>query len=118
MGKSAEAEIKLFCFTADIEFGQLRKILTWWKDEWLQIDQPAASDKQKIGAWNPRPWLAYRLEDLMIVIQMTGSQKDQEQYPDLGSNCEIYFDPDMLESEFLSAWQTLSTGESVSHSEV
>ena len=54
----------------------------------------------------------------MIVIQMTGSQKDQEQYPDLGSNCEIYFDPDMLELEFLSAWQTLSTGESVSHSEV
>lgn len=38
----------------------------------------------------------------MIVIQMTGSQKDQEQYPDLGSNFEIYFDPDMLESEFLS----------------
>lgn len=73
---------------------------------------------KKIGAWNPRPWLAYRSENLMIIIQMTGSQKDQEQYPDLGSNCEIYFDPDMLESEFLSAWQTLSTGESVSHSEV
>lgn len=89
-----------------------------WEDKWLEIDQSKTIDKQKIGAWNQHPWLAYRLGEMMVVIQMFGTQKEQEQYPDLGSNSEIYFDPDMLELEFLSAWQTLATGESVSHDEL
>ena len=89
-----------------------------WKEEWLKIDQTKTVDKQKIGTWNEHPWLAYRLGEMLVVIQMLGTQKEQVYYPDLGSNSEIYFDPDMLELEFLSAWQTLGTNESVSHEEL
>ena len=89
-----------------------------WKDEWLEIDQTKTIDKQKIGGWNQHPWLAYRLGNMMVVIQMLGTQKEQEHYPDLGSNSEIYFDPATLELEFLSDWQALATGESVSHDEL
>jgi len=89
-----------------------------WQTDWLKIDQPLTSDKQKIGAWNQHPWLAYRLGEMLVVIRMLGNQKEQEQYPDLGSNSEVYFDPDMLELEFLSAWQELMPGESIFHDEL
>ncbi len=89
-----------------------------WKEEWLEIDQRLTKRKEKIGFWNQLSWLAYRLGDLMIVIQVLESQKEQCEYPDLGSNLEIYFDPIMLELESLSAWQTLLPGESVFHDEV
>ena len=89
-----------------------------WKDEWLEIDQTRTKSKQKIGSFNRKAWLAYRLEDQLIVIFLPGLQIEEELYPDLRSNIEIYFDEDMLELETLSPWKTIDPGESVYHDEV
>ena len=45
-------------------------------------------------------------------------QENAENYPDQGSNIEIYFDQEMLELETLSAWKSLQAGESVWHNEI
>lgn len=90
----------------------------YWKQDWLEIDQTKSLSKQKIGLWNRVPWLAYRLEDLFLLIQVKEKQQDAAAYPDFGSNSELYFDKDMLELEFLSPWKTLNPGESVSHTEL
>lgn len=89
-----------------------------WKDEWLEIDQSRTKSKQKVGSFNRKAWLAYRLEDLVLVIFVPQLQSEEENYPDLRSNIEIYFDEDMLELETLSAWETINPGESVYHDEV
>jgi hypothetical protein len=89
-----------------------------WKDEWLEIDQTRTKSKQKVGSFNRKAWLAYRLEDLVLVIFVPQLQSEEENYPDLRSNIEIYFDEDMLELETLSAWETINPGESVYHDEV
>ena len=89
-----------------------------WKHEWLEVDQTRQKSKQKIGTWNPKPWLAYRLNGLLVVIRTLVEQEDPHQYPDLGCNIEVYFDEHMLELETLSPWKTLEKGESVYHDEI
>lgn len=89
-----------------------------WKQDWIEIDQVKCKSKQKIGFWNEIPWLAYRLDDSILLIQVKEDQIPAEEYPDLGSNSEIYFDRDMLELETLSPWKTIEKGESVFNTEI
>ena len=89
-----------------------------WKEDRLEIHQSKAQSKQKIGTWAAKPWLAYRQDNLLSVIQLPMEQERSDHYPDMGSNIEIYFDQDMLELETLSPWKSLQTGESIWHDEI
>ena len=89
-----------------------------WKHEWLEVDQTRLMSIQKIGTWNPKPWLAYRLGGLLVVIRTLGEQEAPHQYPDLGCNIEVYFNEHMLELETLSPWKTLDKSGSVFHDEI
>ncbi len=89
-----------------------------WRENQLEIHQTEAQSKQKVGTWAAKPWLAYRLENLLSLIHLPMEQERSENYPDLGSNIEIYFDKDMLELETLSPWKNLQKGESVWHDEI
>jgi hypothetical protein len=89
-----------------------------WKEKHLEIDQKKVQSKQKVGIWSPEPWLAYQLDQLQILIESKADAGERLNFPDMGSNIEIYWDEDMLELETLSPWKNLQPGESVWHDEV
>jgi len=89
-----------------------------WEENRLEIQQAKAQRKQKVGTYTVKPWLAYHLDNLLSLIHLPMEQESTENYPDQGSNIEIYFDQEMLELETLSPWKSLQAGESVWHDEI
>ena len=90
-----------------------------WCSDWIETHQDLATSKQKIGTYARNPWLAYRLGDSLVIKTFDFGKEahDACEYPDMGSNVELYFDTYMLELEGLSPWTDLEPGESVSHTE-
>jgi hypothetical protein len=73
---------------------------------------------QKIGAGNKQGWLGYRVGDLAFVKSFSfESSESNVEYPDMGSNCEIYTGGSFVELESLSPLKPLAPGESVTHQE-
>ncbi len=72
-----------------------------------------------MGTYLQKPWLAYRLGESLVVKTFLFHKEDAKaaDFPDLGSNVEVYFDSFMLELEGLSPWTDLQPGEAVSHTE-
>lgn len=90
-----------------------------WREDWIEFHQERALSKQKVGSFSLNPWLAYRLGNSVVVKTFNFGTQDlvASEFPDLGSNVEVYFDAFMLELEGLSPWKDLNPGESVSHTE-
>ena len=90
-----------------------------WRSEWIEFHQDRGLSKQKVGTYLRNPWLAYRLGDSLVVKTFDFHREDVSaaDFPDLGSNVEVYFDTFMLELEGLSPWTDLKPGEAVSHTE-
>lgn len=90
-----------------------------WRYDWIEFHQDRALSKQKVGSYLRNPWLAYRLRDSLVIKTFEFHQEDVSaaDFPDLGSNVEVYFDTYMLELEGLSPWTDLKPGESVFHTE-
>lgn len=90
-----------------------------WHPDCLEIDQAKVEFKQKIGTYCIPCWAAYRFDDILVVkmVEDESQASDGAEYPDQGSNVEIYLDQHLLELEGLSQYKTLQPGESVSHSE-
>ena len=90
-----------------------------WCSDWIEFHQERALSKQKVGTYLRNPWLAYRLRDSLVIKTFDFQREDVNgaDFPDLGSNVEVYFDTYMLELEGLSPWTDLQPGEAVSHTE-
>ena len=90
-----------------------------WRSEWVEFHQNRTLSKQKVGTFLRNPWLAYRLKESLVIKTFEFNKEDlsASDFPDLGSNIEVYFDTSMLELEGLSPWTELKPGESVSHTE-
>lgn len=90
-----------------------------WRPDWIEFHQERALSKQKVGTFAVNPWLAYRLGDSVVLKTFNFGEQDlaASEFPDMGSNVEVYFDEDMFEMEGLSPWKHLNPGESVSHTE-
>ncbi len=69
---------------------------------------------QKIGATVTDGWLAHVLDGVMFVKQFDYTPGD---YPDRGSNAELFTNGEMLEVESLGHLQTVEPGETVTHVE-
>lgn len=79
----------------------------------LQVDEQY-NHPQKIGASNKQGWLAYRVEEYTFVKSFS---HEEGEYPDMGSNCEIYTAGSFVELESLSPLKLLQPGESLIHEE-
>lgn len=88
-----------------------------WHKNAILFNQKKCLAPQKIGCYLENPTLGYMLGEYLITKQMIGLSESDDDYPDRGSNAEIYLNPEMLELEFLSKWKTLKPGESVFHQE-
>lgn len=85
------------------------------KDEFTTIIADATSSPFKLGYFNPHGWLGYIYDDVMFVKRF-GVRRDEE-YPDFGSNSEIYVDARSLELETLGPLVELAPKLDVIHTE-
>lgn len=86
-----------------------------WGEKYITIQQdPKATTPQKIGVEVKQGWMAYVRENLFV--KKFSFIKDSN-YPDRGSNCEVYTDADMLELESLSPLTMLKPEEKIEHVE-
>ena len=88
-----------------------------WHKNVLCIHQDRCLAPQKVGYSIEKPILAYKLGDNLIVKKKIGATYPDFEYPDRNSNTEVYFNPDLIELEFLSEWKTLLPSEFVFHEE-
>lgn len=88
-----------------------------WHKNVLCVHQDRCLAPQKVGYSIEKPILAYKLGDNLIVKKKIGAISPDFEYPDRNSNTEVYFNPDLIELEFLSEWKTLLPGECVNHEE-
>lgn len=80
----------------------------------LKVDAQK-ENPQKIGVLNKQGWLAYELPD--VVFTKTFTHFENEIYPDLNSNTEIYCAGSFIELETLSPLKKTAPGETLTHRE-
>ncbi len=84
-------------------------------DEFIIVRSDSTTGPFKLGYFNPRGWLGYVYRDVMF-IKRFGARRDEE-YPDFGSNCEVYADARSLELETLGPLVELAPKMDVIHTE-
>ncbi len=87
-----------------------------WMEKYILLRQdPANSDPEKIGLFNPATRGAYLLDGELFVKKFAASP--DEEYPDMGSSFETFTNERFLELETLGPMRALQPGESVDHVE-
>ena len=85
--------------------------LTFLDDSILVNQDPAISAPLKLGFSNSLGWIGAEVSNQWFVKRFQYSPNDQ--YPDMGSNCEIYTDSSILELETLGALKSCLPSESL-----
>lgn len=87
-----------------------------WGDKYIQAKQdPLHASEQKIGVTNKQKWIAYFLNDEVLIKKF--DFKTGAIYPDYNCNNEVYIAEKYLEVETLGPLTTLAPGEMVEHTE-
>ena len=86
-----------------------------FEDDFILISAKFGLPLFKIGAFNPRGWLAYWNSG--VLFRKTFDVQPDAVHPDYGRNAEIYCDEHFIELESLSPLGRLGVGASVSHTE-
>jgi len=86
------------------------------QDEYIFLQQsPAAKQPIKIGTIAHPSWLAYHINDYVLLKTFS---REEGEYPDFGCNVEIYTNADFLELETLSTLSTIKPSEFIQHTEI
>lgn len=87
-----------------------------WGEKYIQAKQdPLYKSEQKIGATNKQGWMAYCLNNEVLIKKIHFDPSAI--YPDYNCNNEIYINADYLEIETLGPLSVLAPGETVEHTE-
>ena len=87
-----------------------------WGEKYIQaIQDPSLKSEQKIGVLNKQGWIAYSLQDEVLIKKF--DCKQGVTYPDFGCNNETYISEHYLEIETLSPLTKLTPGETLEHIE-
>ncbi|MFI5192814.1 MAG: hypothetical protein ACHQD7_02120 [Chitinophagales bacterium] len=77
-----------------------------WGNKYIQAKQDdSLPAEQKIGIMNKQGWAAYCLNDDVLIKQFRFDP--EAEYPDFGSNNEIYINGKFLEMETLGPWMNI-----------
>lgn len=88
-----------------------------WMEKYVALRQdPANSDPEKIGLFNPRTRGAYLLNGELFVKKFEAEAG--EEYPDMGSSFEAFTNERFLELETLGPMRVLRPGDSMDHLEL
>lgn len=86
-------------------------------EKYIRVKQDEKINKpQKIGIHSSEGWLAYVINRNLFIKQM--DYEIWKEYPDKGSNLEVFVDGQILELETLSPIRKIGPGESIIHKEV
>ncbi len=87
-----------------------------WGEKYIQaVHDPAHSSEQKIGAGNSLGWIAFWLNETLLVKKIEFDPAAT--YCDFGCNVEIYMNGDFLEMETLGPIRKLASGGVIEHVE-
>jgi len=86
-----------------------------FNDDFIFVSAKSELPMFKIGAFNPRGWIAYWSEG--VLFRKNFNVQTDGAYPDNGCNAEIYCDEHFIELESLAPLDKLAAGGSVSHTE-
>ena len=84
-------------------------------DDLILIHGNPAAQAFKIGYYNPHGWIAYTLEDVLLVKRF--ATEDALVHPDKGCNAEVYVRDTFLELESLGYMRKVEPGESMLYDE-
>ena len=84
-------------------------------DKFVTVRSTSTTGPFKFGYFNPHGWMGYVYHEVMFVKRF--SARRDEEYPDFGSNCEVYVDARALELETLGPLVELAPKMDVIHSE-
>jgi hypothetical protein len=84
-------------------------------DDFIFVSAKSELPLFKIGAFNPRGWIAYWNQG--VLFRKTFNVQINAAYPDNGCNAEVYCDEHFIELESLAPLGKLAAGGSVSHNE-
>ncbi|MCC6568464.1 MAG: hypothetical protein IT315_04435 [Anaerolineales bacterium] len=84
-------------------------------DEFVTVRSTSTTGPFKFGYFNPHGWMGYVYHEVMFVKRF-GVRRDEE-YPDFGSNCEVYTDARALELETLGPLVELAPKMDIIHTE-
>ena len=84
-------------------------------DEFITVKADATASPFKVGYFNPHGWLGYAYYDV-IFVKRFGVRRDEE-YPDFGSNAEVYVNARALELESIGPFVELAPQGDVVHTE-
>lgn len=85
------------------------------RDDFITVKADATASPFKVGYFNPHGWLGYAYFDVMFVKRF-GVRRDEE-YPDYGSNAEVYVNARALELESIGPFVELAPQGDVVHTE-
>lgn len=86
-----------------------------FEDDFIFVSAKSNLPLFKIGAFNPRGWLAYWNQG--VLFRKSFTVQTDSPLPDHGCNAEIYCDEHFIELESLAPLTKLAVGSSVSHME-
>jgi hypothetical protein len=85
------------------------------EDDFILLEAREQMPPFKIGAYNPRGWIAYWLDG--ILFRKSFDASPSLVYPDFGCNAETYSNEEFIELESLGPLTRLAPGQSVNHIE-
>lgn len=86
-------------------------------EKYIRVKQDGNNNKpQKIGIHSSEGWLAYSNSGSLFIKKV--DYFINQEYPDMGSNMEVFFDEAILELETLSPIKRIEPGENIFHEEV
>lgn len=87
-----------------------------WGPKFIRFtSNPGMKEPVKLGIGNRQGWAAYAVDGLLFTKRY--AYREGAEYPDFGSNTELYTAANFLEIETLGPLVTLAPGESVTHEE-
>ena len=87
-----------------------------WGTQYIIVKQDPKNGKHlKIGVKVPDGWISYASNDYLFIKRF--SYCGSENYPDIGSNVEVFTNDDMLELETLSPLESLSPNSTMEYVE-
>ena len=96
-------------------YTEIKSLYLEIKDQAISVKANMSEGALKIGAPNPRGWLAYGLEGNLFVKKTVYERSAK--YLDRGASSQIYCNPDVIELETLGPVVILTPGDSVVHQE-
>jgi hypothetical protein len=97
-------------------YAQINDSRVTLRDDFILVHATSSLPPFKFGYFSPHGWQAYWVDGVLFVKRFEAQANAQ--YPDHGCNTESYFNDKFIELESLSPLETVSPGQTITHTEL